>query len=89
MLTDFGVNRAALAFGPGSPAEDVLQLGYTICYAATGRAPWPGLAAGPIPPDAATAPPGDRPDRLPGLCWRGSCSRAWRPTRRGGRPPSG
>jgi hypothetical protein len=59
MLTDFGVNRAALAFGPGSPVEDVFLLGCTICYAATGRAPWPELAAGPIPPDAATAPPGD------------------------------
>jgi Protein kinase domain len=59
MLTDFGVNRAALAFGPGSPAEDVFLLGRTICYAATGRAPWPDLVAGPIPPGGATAPPGD------------------------------
>ena len=59
MLTDFGVNRAALTFGPGSPAEDVFLLGYTICYAATGRAPWPDLVAGPIPTGAATAPPGD------------------------------
>jgi hypothetical protein len=59
MLTDFGVNRAALALGPGSPEEDVFQLGYTICYAATGRAPWPDLPAGAIPPGAATAPPGD------------------------------
>jgi hypothetical protein len=59
MLTDFGVNRAALAFGPGSPAEDVFLLGCTICYAATGRAPWPDPSAGPIPPGAATTPPGD------------------------------
>jgi hypothetical protein len=59
MLTDFGVNRAALTFGPGSPAEDVFQLGYTMCYAATGRAPWPDLVTGPIPPGAATAPPRD------------------------------
>jgi hypothetical protein len=59
VLTDFGVNRAALAFGPGSPADDVFQLGWTICYAATGRAPWPDLLAGPIPPGAATAPPDD------------------------------
>jgi serine/threonine protein kinase len=59
MLTDFGVNRTALALGPGSPAEDVFLLGCTICYAATGRAPWPDLVAGPIPPVPATAPPGD------------------------------
>jgi protein tyrosine kinase len=39
MLTDFGVNRAALALGPGSPAEDVFLLGETIYYAATGRTP--------------------------------------------------
>jgi Protein tyrosine and serine/threonine kinase len=58
MLTDFGVNRAALAFGPGSCAEDVFLLGWTICYAATGRAPWPDLPADPMPPAAATAPPG-------------------------------
>jgi hypothetical protein len=59
MLTDFGVNRAALAFGPGSAADDVFGLGYTICYAATGRAPWPDYPADPIPSAAATAPPGD------------------------------
>jgi hypothetical protein len=59
ILTDFGVNRAALAFGPAGPADDVFLLGCTICYAATGRAPWPDLAAGPIPPGAAAAPPGD------------------------------
>ena len=58
MLTDFGVNRAALAFGPGIPAEDVFLLGWTIYYAATGRAPWPGRAADPIPAAAATAPSG-------------------------------
>jgi Protein tyrosine and serine/threonine kinase len=40
MLTDFGVNGAALAHGPGSVAEDVLLLGYTVCYAATGQPPW-------------------------------------------------
>jgi hypothetical protein len=58
MLTDFGVNRAALAFGPGTPAEDVFLLGCAIFYAATGRAPWPGLPTDPIPPGAATAPSG-------------------------------
>jgi eukaryotic-like serine/threonine-protein kinase len=57
MLTDFGINRAALAFGPGSPAEDVLLLGCTIFYAATGQAP-PDLVAAPISPGAVTAPPG-------------------------------
>jgi hypothetical protein len=58
MLTDFGVNRTALASGPGTPAEDVFLLGCAIFYAATGRAPWPGLPADPIPPGAATAPAG-------------------------------
>ena len=56
MLTDFGVNRTALAFGPGTPAEDVFLLGWTIYYAATGRAPWPGRAADLVPPGPAAAP---------------------------------
>ena len=51
MLTDFGVNRTAVTFGPGSPPEDVFGLGCTICYAATGRMPWPDL-------DLAGCPPG-------------------------------
>jgi serine/threonine protein kinase len=59
MLTDFGVNRAALVFGPGRPADDVYLLGSTIAYAATGRAPWPDLAAVPLPPGAASVPSGD------------------------------
>jgi hypothetical protein len=59
MLTDFGVNRAALVLGPGSPAEDVFLFGYTVCYSVTGRAPWPDLADGPVPADAAAVPPGD------------------------------
>ena len=49
MLTDFGVNRAALAHGPGSFAEDVFLLGCTLCYAATGRPPWSDRPAGPLP----------------------------------------
>jgi Protein tyrosine and serine/threonine kinase len=49
MLTDFGVNRAALAHGPGSFAEDVFQLGCTVCYAATGRPPWSDWPAGSPP----------------------------------------
>ena len=61
MLTDFGVNRAALAHGPGSFAEDVFQLGCTVRYAATGRAAWSDWPAGPPPlssgdPDLAGCP---------------------------------
>jgi hypothetical protein len=56
MLTDFGVNGAALTHGPGSFADDVFLLGCTICYAATGRPPWSDWPA---------EPPGD-PD-LTGL----------------------
>jgi serine/threonine protein kinase len=40
VLTDFGVNAAALTVGPGTPADDVFRFGLTVCYAATGRAPW-------------------------------------------------
>jgi len=46
MLTDFGVNGAALAHGPGSFAEDVFLFGYTVCYAATGRPFGPAGPAG-------------------------------------------
>ena len=49
MLTDFGLNQAALAHGPGCFAEDVFQLGWELCYAATGRAPWSDWPAGPVP----------------------------------------
>jgi hypothetical protein len=74
MLTDFGLNGAALAHGPGSFAEDVFQLGWTLCYAATGRPPWSDWPAGPVPlgsvplglvPLGLAEPPGD-PD-LTGL----------------------
>jgi hypothetical protein len=47
MLTDFGVNRAALAHGPGSFAEDVFLLGRTVCYAATGQPAWSDWPAEP------------------------------------------
>jgi hypothetical protein len=40
VLTDFGVNKTALTAGPGTPADDMFRFGLTICYAATGRAPW-------------------------------------------------
>ena len=59
MLTDFGVNRAALAFGPGSPEEDVFLLGYTIHYAATGHGPWPDLVVDLARSGAGAVPPGD------------------------------
>lgn len=61
LLTDFGVNRTALAHGPGSFAEDVLLFGAAVCYAATGRPPWrdwPTGSTGIDPADAAV-PPGD------------------------------
>jgi hypothetical protein len=48
MLTDFGVNRAALAHGPGSFDEDVFQFGYTVCFAATGRPPWSDWPTGSV-----------------------------------------
>jgi hypothetical protein len=56
MLTDFGVNGAALAHGPGSVAEDVLLLGYTVYYAATGQPPWSDWPAGSVPPGPAETP---------------------------------
>jgi Protein kinase domain len=69
MLSDFGVNRTALAHGPGGFAEDVFLLGYTVCYAATGRPPWGDWPAGSSPlgplPLGPGGPPGD-PD-LTGL----------------------
>jgi hypothetical protein len=46
MLTDFGVNGAALARGPGSFADDVFLFGYTVRYAATGRPFGPFRPAG-------------------------------------------
>jgi eukaryotic-like serine/threonine-protein kinase len=62
VLTDFGVNRNALFNGPGSEADDVLMLGATLFFAATGRSPWsahslaspPGL---PDDPDLSGCPP--------------------------------
>jgi len=64
MLTDFGVNRAALDLGPGSFAEDVFQFGCTVCHAATGRPAWIDWPAGsaPLGPaghSAVAEPPGD------------------------------
>jgi hypothetical protein len=44
VLTDFGVNGNALFAGPGTEADDVLMLGVTLLFAATGRSPWAGFA---------------------------------------------
>jgi hypothetical protein len=38
VLTDAGTSRTALLAGPGSAGDDVLMLGATVLYAATGRA---------------------------------------------------
>jgi hypothetical protein len=39
VLTDAGTSRTALLSGPGSAGEDVLMLGATVLYAATGHSP--------------------------------------------------
>jgi hypothetical protein len=39
VLTDAGISRATLLRGPGSAGNDVLMLGATVFYAATGRSP--------------------------------------------------
>ena len=49
VLTDFGTSRAALIAGPGTAADDVLMLGVTAFFAATGRSPWAGLPAPLVP----------------------------------------
>ena len=55
VLTDFGVNRTALLAGPGTAAEDVLMLGATVFFAATGRFPWSDRLAPVAGPAAAAA----------------------------------
>ena len=40
VLTDLGMNRSTLISGPGIPEDDVLMLGATVFFAATGRSPW-------------------------------------------------
>ena len=49
VLTDFGTSRAALIAGPGTAADDVLMLGVTAFFAATGRSPWAGRSAPLVP----------------------------------------
>ena len=51
VLTDFGVSRDALLTGPGSDADDVLMLGATVFFAATGYCPWSDAPLAPAPDD--------------------------------------
>lgn len=46
VLTDFGVNTSALTKGPGTTADDVLMLGATVYFAATGYSPWADVPGG-------------------------------------------
>lgn len=61
VLTDLGTNRARLLYGPGEPGDDVLMLGATVYFAATGRSPWGDgvVATVPVPPPAAAGLPDD------------------------------
>jgi serine/threonine protein kinase len=61
VLADFGTSRTALIAGPGTAADDVLMLGVTAFFAATGRSPWAGLQAPLVPGIRVTAhvPPGE------------------------------
>jgi len=57
VLTDFGLSRSALLSGPGIAADDVLMLGATVFFAATGRSPWGDDF--PTAPPAGAELPGD------------------------------
>ena len=59
VLTDFGISRAALIGGPGTAADDVLMLGVTAFFAATGRSPWAGTSVPLVPGIRVTVPPGE------------------------------
>ena len=61
VLTDFGTSRAALIAGPGTTADDVLMLGVTAFFAATGRSPWADMSAPLVPGIRVTVsvPPGE------------------------------
>ena len=77
-----GTSRTALLAGPGSAGDDVLMLGATVFYAATGRSPW----------DDRTARPARRPRRSrPGAgcppAWRHRARVPGRRARRRARPP--
>jgi hypothetical protein len=58
VLTDFGVSRDALLTGPGTEADDVLMLGATVFFAATGYSAWSEVPLAPLPA------PADLPDDL-------------------------
>ena len=58
VLTDFGVSRDALLTGPGTDADDVLMLGATVFFAATGYSPWEDMSLTSAPAAA------DLPDDL-------------------------
>jgi hypothetical protein len=60
VLTDLGMSRTTLISGPGVPSDDVLMLGATVFFAATGRPPWGDGSAVTVP-----APP-PAPADLPG-----------------------
>jgi serine/threonine protein kinase len=62
VLTDLGVNRRTLISGPGRPSDDVLMLGATVFFAATGHPPWGNGSAVTVsvPTRAADLP--DEPD---------------------------
>jgi len=68
VLTDAGTSRAALLAGPGSAGDDVLMLGATVFYAATGRSPADADLTGcppwlaPIVHACLAAEPAARPD---------------------------
>lgn len=65
VLTDFGLNWAALTDGSSTPEDDVFMLGCVTFVAATGRSPWGGTCpAGPAfdpqtagEPDMSGCPP--------------------------------
>jgi hypothetical protein len=60
VLTDLGMSRTTLISGSGIPGDDVLMLGATVFFAATGRSPWGDGSAATVP----TTPPSpaDLPD---------------------------
>jgi len=60
VLTDLGMSRTTLISGPGIPGDDVLMLGATVLFAATGRSPWGDGSAARVPTTPPT--PADLPD---------------------------
>ena len=56
--SDFGVSMDALLTGPGTGADDVLGLGTTVFFAATGYSPWRDAPLAPLarPPAAPDLP---------------------------------